>query len=158
MPTELIKSLMGYADESEELTTFFNQDIKNLLDEIKSRDCEDWWCPTSRTWPQAGGPCIQTLEGHSYDVSSVAVGTVGGEAVIVSGSWDKTVKVWNAVTGECIKTLEGHDSDVTSVAVGISGGEAVVVSGSDDNTVKVWNAATGECIQTLEGHDSDVMC
>jgi len=37
------------------------------------------------------GNCLQTLEGHVNNISSVAI---QGDK-IVSGSWDKTIKIWS---------------------------------------------------------------
>jgi WD40 repeat protein len=50
--------------------------------------------------------CLQTLEGRSNRVYSVAYSPDGTK--IVSGSVDKTIKIWDANTGECLKTFEGH--------------------------------------------------
>ncbi|MBQ5892483.1 MAG: hypothetical protein IIW76_07950, partial [Bacteroidales bacterium] len=58
--------------------------------------------------------CLQTLEGHLYQVSSVAYSPDGTK--IISGSDDKTIKIWDANTGECLQTLEGHLYQVSSVA------------------------------------------
>ncbi|KAH9205195.1 NACHT domain-containing protein, partial [Leptodontidium sp. 2 PMI_412] len=49
---------------------------------------------------------LQTLEGHSSGVSSVAFSPDGKQAV--SGSYDATVRLWDAATGALQQTLEGH--------------------------------------------------
>jgi WD40 repeat protein len=38
------------------------------------------------------GKCIKTLEGHTYDIYSVAYSPDG--KYIISGSGDKTIKIW----------------------------------------------------------------
>ncbi|KAM7209924.1 hypothetical protein V8F06_014694, partial [Rhypophila decipiens] len=98
--------------------------------------------------------CRQTLEGHSYSVTSVAFSPDSKLVVSGSGSWDQTIKIWDAVTGTCTQTLAGHSSDVCSVA--FSPDSKLVVSGSDDKTVKIWDAVTGTCTQTLAGHSGYV--
>lgn len=57
---------------------------------------------------------LQTLEGHSGSVFSVAFSPDGKQ--VVSGSGDKTVQLWDAVTGALQQTLEGHLDSVRSVA------------------------------------------
>jgi WD40 repeat protein len=49
--------------------------------------------------------CLQTLEGHSHYVNSVAFSHHDGKHV-ASGSRDKTVKIWDASSGACLQTLD----------------------------------------------------
>jgi WD40 repeat protein len=89
--------------------------------------------------------CLQTLEGHSGPVSSVAFSP--DSAQLASASHDRTVKIWDASNGKCLQTLEGHSDWVQSVA--FSPDSAQLASASDDRTVKIWDASNGKCLQTL---------
>ncbi|PVH70823.1 NACHT-domain-containing protein [Cadophora sp. DSE1049] len=51
---------------------------------------------------------LQTLEGHSSWVLSVAFSPDGKQ--IVSGSDDNTVRLWDATTGAALQTLKGHST------------------------------------------------
>ncbi|KAH9203249.1 hypothetical protein DL95DRAFT_321786, partial [Leptodontidium sp. 2 PMI_412] len=57
---------------------------------------------------------LQTLEGHTGWVTSVAFSPDGKQ--VVSGSDDETVRLWDVATGTTLQTLEGHISSVMSAA------------------------------------------
>src|ERR1700722_10492234 len=90
--------------------------------------------------------CLQTLEGHSDSVNSVAFSH--DSARLASASDDNTVKIWDASSGEYLQILEGHSGGVSSVA--FSHDSTRLASASDDSTVKIWDVNSGECLQTLE--------
>ncbi|KAK3902612.1 hypothetical protein C8A05DRAFT_15350, partial [Staphylotrichum tortipilum] len=92
--------------------------------------------------------CMQTLEGHTDSVTSVAFSH--DSKTLASASDDRTIKLWDAATGSCTATLEGHTGPVYSVA--FSHDSKTLASASDDRTIKLWDAATGNCTATLEGH------
>ena len=98
-----------------------------------------------------GGHLVNTLEGHTSSVSSVAITPDGTK--IVSGSYDNTIKVWDIASGRLLNTLEGHTSSVSSVTITP---RYKIVSASYDNTIKVWDIVSGRLVNTLEGHTSSV--
>ena len=93
------------------------------------------------------GELLQSLEGHTKSVSSLAYSADG--QFIISGSLDQTVRVWNASDGSVLNVLEGHEDGVTSVAISQDG--QTIASGSTDNTIRIWNFSDGQLLKTLKG-------
>jgi hypothetical protein len=114
------------------------------------KSCIPPWIQTKPRVEIYWNAMLQTLEGHTERVTSVAF-SPGGQQ-IVSGSGDKTVRCWDAATGQqLLPALEGHTERVTSVAFSPDGQQ--IVSGSGDKTVRRWDAATGQqLLPALEGH------
>jgi WD40 repeat protein len=126
---------------------------KNSITRKKFESYIPYWIQLKPKVQAHWNVALQTLEGHTGSVWSVAFSPDGTQ--VVSGSGDNTVRLWDAVTGSALQTLEGHTDWVTSVAFSPDGKQ--VVSGSDDDTVRLWDAATGSALQTLEGHTGTVM-
>ncbi|MBW4680860.1 MAG: serine/threonine protein kinase [Microcoleus vaginatus WJT46-NPBG5] len=103
--------------------------------------------PRSRGWR-----CVQTLQGHSSWVTSIAIGP--NSHILASGSLDDTIKIWNLHTGELLRTLFGHLNAVNSVAISRDG--QIVASCSDDGNIKLWEISTGHLLSTLVGHLRDI--
>ncbi|KIN09022.1 hypothetical protein OIDMADRAFT_48858 [Oidiodendron maius Zn] len=98
------------------------------------------------------GACLQTLEGHTKGVQSVAFSH--DSTWLASASADCTVKIWDIASGECLQTLEGHKAWIWSVA--FSHDSSQLASGSTDHAVKIWDMASGKCLYTLNGHRNSV--
>ncbi|KAJ5125303.1 hypothetical protein N7526_007480 [Penicillium atrosanguineum] len=98
------------------------------------------------------GTELQTLEGHSGSVQSVAFSP--DSQLLASGSYDKTIRLWDPVTGVLIQSLEGHSEPVLLVTFSPDG--LLLASGSYDKTIQLWDLATGVLTKSLEGHSSSV--
>jgi WD40 repeat protein len=109
--------------------------------------------------------CIQTLQGHSNSIYSIALSPDG--QFLASGNEDQTVKLWNINTktfttlpSACassdfatdLRTLQGHSNRVFCVA--FSPDSQILASCSGDRTIKLWNPITGQCLNTFYGHNS----
>jgi WD40 repeat protein len=113
---------------------------------------EPTWITVKPCMGDKWSACLQTLEGHSRPVESVAFSH--DSVWLASASNDATVKIWDASSGKCLQTLKGHSGSVQSVA--FSHDSVWLASASLDNTVKIWDSSSGECLQTLEGHSNSV--
>ncbi len=92
-------------------------------------------------WDAASGKKLQTFEGHTGGMTSVALSGDGKYAL--TGGHAKTAILWDAASGKILQTFEGHTGKILSVALGGDGKR--VLTGSDDNTAILWavNVAPG---------------
>ncbi|KAJ5889647.1 hypothetical protein N7504_010457 [Penicillium tannophilum] len=90
--------------------------------------------------------CLQTLEGHSDRVTSIAWSQDGSQ--LASASFDHTVRIWDTATGQRILVLEGH-SGIWDTA---TGQRILVLEGHSG----IWDPANGQSILVLEGHSDGV--
>ncbi|KAK7219770.1 hypothetical protein V2G26_007773 [Clonostachys chloroleuca] len=125
---------------------------RSLVRELFKNEEPDW-ITVKPSMGSDWNTCLQTLEGHSDPVYSVAFSADSQR--LASGSDDKTVKIWDAATGACLQTLEGHSNSVSSVVFSADGKR--LASGSYDNTIKIWDTATGACLKTLERYSYSVI-
>ncbi len=103
------------------------------------------WITTKPAIEADWGACIQTLEGHSDWVKSVAFSYDGTQ--VVSGSHDQTVKLWDASSGACLKMLNIGRTvynivfDTTGLYFQTNTGTILWDISSDSNTVLVATAS-----------------
>jgi WD40 repeat protein len=67
------------------------------------RDEEPKWITIKPSIGDKRSACLQTLEGHSNYVNSIAFSH--DSTRLASASRDRTVRIWDASSGDCLKTL-----------------------------------------------------
>ncbi len=105
---------------------------------------------TIRVWDTNTHKLIDTLKGHTSDVSHIIIN--GNK--LYSGSADNTIRIWDMETHKKIKILRGHTGKLCSMTLH----DNKVYSGSRDNTIHIWNTETYKKLATLEGHTDEVHC
>ena len=69
----------------------------------------------------------------------MAVTTLDGDPVAVTGGQDGTVRVWDLRAGAARGApLRGHTGTVSAVAVGEVDGTPAVASGDDNGSIMIW--------------------
>ncbi|BDM83471.1 WD40 domain-containing protein [Acaryochloris marina] len=92
--------------------------------------------------------CLQTLQGHTQQVWTVAF-SPDGKTIVSSGD-EQFLRFWDVATGTCYKTLKGHPRRVTSVVFSPDG--KLLASCGEDQTIRLWDAQKGQCLKILKGH------
>jgi coatomer subunit beta' len=99
---------------------------------------------TVKVWDYLSKTCLQTLEGHTHNVSVVCFHPT--LPLILSGSEDSTVRIWNANTYRLEKTLNyGMDrvwalstqKNSNSVAIAYDEGTVMIKFGSEEPSISM---------------------
>ncbi|KAI9656850.1 MAG: hypothetical protein M1821_003489 [Bathelium mastoideum] len=101
---------------------------------------------TIKLWDTASGVLLQSLQGHSNRVVSIAFSL--NSKKLASGSHDKTIRLWNTRTGDHLQTLKAHSGSVNAMAFSPDGKQ--LASASEDKTIKLWDVASGSVQQTFD--------
>jgi WD40 repeat protein len=99
---------------------------------------------TTELFDPASGRVLGVLTGHQGTVTALAVGTLDGRPVLLSGGADNTVRLWDAGTRRQIgdPTPAGPRDGAEAAALAADGDRLLVITGEEDGTVRSWDAAT----------------
>ncbi|MBK6997432.1 MAG: PD40 domain-containing protein [Lewinellaceae bacterium] len=92
-----------------------------------------------KIWDLSSGKVLQTLDGHSASVNSVAFSPDG--KWLATGSSDETAKIWDWTSGKVLHTLEGHTASVNSVCFSPDGKQ--IATGAGDFLRKTSQSGYG---------------
>ncbi|MFE2033718.1 WD40 repeat domain-containing protein [Streptomyces scopuliridis] len=97
------------------------------------------------------------LNGHSKAVGCVAVGSLDGRPIAVTGSADGTALVWDLTSQRQIGDPLSVGIAVSAIAIGDLGDYTVALTGAEDGTVTIWDLSAGqEYGRALMGHTNRV--
>ncbi|MBW4471307.1 MAG: hypothetical protein KME45_13010 [Stenomitos rutilans HA7619-LM2] len=157
--------LLAASDISYEVHIWQVSDSKKLLT-CKAKDGWAWsvaFSPDKRLlassangtihlWDLHTGDCVQTLQGYTSRVFSLAFDPTG--TYLASGNEDPQVRIWNVATGALTAVLTGHTDEVHSVAFSPDG--RLLASGSYDRTIKLWDMSNLAQESEVRSHEPEV--
>lgn len=94
------------------VTALLFSPARSLMKELFTQE-EPEWVTTKPTIEDDWNAVLQTLEGHSGRVNSIAFSH--GSKLLASASHDQTVKIWDASTGSCQQTVAFNLSNGLSI-------------------------------------------
>ncbi|KAH6986690.1 hypothetical protein EDB80DRAFT_655684 [Ilyonectria destructans] len=105
-PLQIYSSALAFAPEKSIIRYTFESEIPSWISLAPEAEI-DW------------NSCLQTLEGHSGPVRSVAFSQ--DSALVASASDDRTVRIWRVDAGDCVQELKGHSGPVRNSRVTATG-------------------------------------
>ena len=97
----------------------------------------------------SSGELLQTLEGHTGEVLSVAFSPVGNPMASVSA--DGTIILWDTLYWTQRRSFPGG----TNLAFSSNG--RILASGAQDGSIFLYDPTSGALLQTLQGHTGAVL-
>jgi WD40 repeat protein/uncharacterized caspase-like protein len=98
-----------------------------------------------RMWDQTTGAELQSFQGHTGKINSIAI--TSDSKSMVSGSADKTVRLWDVTKAVEVRRFAGHTDAVTSLAISADGRD--LMTGSTDQTIRVWDVEKGREVRRI---------
>jgi WD40 repeat protein len=115
--------------------------------------------PWQVRWAGWNGQGHRQLTAVDDPVYAVAIGTVGAEDVIVSGS-DDGFTIWNLVSAMPPYKIGYDRASARAVAMGrltAADGRDVIITGTDKGLTRIWDASGSSPIAELPGHSGPVI-
>ncbi|MFC8076164.1 caspase family protein [Streptomyces sp. NPDC057307] len=113
------------------------------------------WSARWAWWSTSG--VHRLLGGHGKSVGCVAVGSLDGRPIAVTGSADGTALVWDLTSQRRIGEPLSVGIAVSAVTIGDLGDYTVALTGAEDGTVRIWDLSAGqEYGRPLTGHTNRV--
>ncbi|MGW6742478.1 caspase family protein [Streptomyces sp. NPDC055025] len=126
-----------------------------LADRIDELGVSLPWSARWAWWSTSG--VHRLLNGHSKVVGCVAVGSLDGRPIAVTGSADGTALVWDLTSQRQIGDTLSVGIAVSAIAIGDLGDYTVALTGAQDGTVRIWDLSAGqEYGRALMGHTNRV--
>lgn len=100
--------------------------------------------------PPRVGNKVKLSRNRNVDGHAMALGTMGGVPVVLSGHDDGQIDVFTIGTALPVgPPLMGHDSEVTALAFAEFDSRPIAASGGRDGTVRLWDLADASSITTI---------
>jgi WD40 repeat protein len=117
-----------------------------------------------KLWDAETGDLIDTLNGHTNDVSCIAFSSDSEMIASGSGGYDvsgeSNIKLWKVSDGSLIRNLEGHGEWVYDVEF-VPNGEYLVSSGREDTSpyktkINFWRISSGDVYTSFNEQALDI--
>lgn len=132
-------------------------------EELHGHATSEYTSPSIRFFAAVDGHFVAvTSEGRVWDLAAhawigvrpeqggaLALETVEGRHLILTGHGTETVQLWDVATGEqTAPPMTAHTGRVSAGAVGMLNGHLAVAAGTGNGTVHMWHGTTGRQIGT----------